>query len=177
MSSLEEVLTKKTEAPKYIKEIVDKTLLRNVESQRAYAIIITSYIDDLLSKVIKTRLVVPVSENDELFNQHGPLYNFGAKLAVAYRMGLISEELRFTLNILRKIRDNFAHTHTELSFEDSRVRDQIDEVWSRLSDSQKVETSEDKFQWIVTGVLILLWNMYSNEKPNISSKQKEPMFR
>jgi len=177
-SKLADAIKQTTDLPDYINEVSQKTLMKKVETPRAYIIIIVAYAEDLITKLLKSRLVVPLnSHSDELFSEQGPLYNFGAKLRLAYRMGLISQEMYWTLDRLRKLRDKCAHTHSEVSYEQPSTKDIIAEIHRRLSPHHHAANSAEKFQEIVTGVLIMLWNYYNNSVSGLSAAQKEIIFR
>lgn len=165
--------------PEYIEEIIQKTSLKRTESPQAYIIIVISYMDDLLTKMLKKNLVVPNDDrSDSLFDDSRPLYHFGPKIDLSYRMGMISPELLWTLHKLRKLRDRCAHSQVKMSFSDGHIRDVIDEMHARFNDdNHKGDTIEDKFQDIVSSVLIILWSQYKNLKSDKSAKHKEGLFR
>lgn len=170
-------IVKPERTPEYLHEIVEKTLLKKVESPRAYIIIIVAYMEELVTKIVKAHLAVPGGSDDNLFGSQAPLYNFGAKLRLAHRMGLISNEMYWLLDRLRKMRDKCAHSHTEISFSEPSMKDQIVEMYNRLSDSYKANSAADKFQQTVSLVLLALWAEYAEYKPSNLRAPKETFFR
>ena len=80
-------------------------------SDRSCVIVAAAYIDDLLGYIFKLFLSSPSSEKEdkELFSGYGPLSNFSSKIVLSYRLGLISNYEYKTLQIIRKIRNLFAH--------------------------------------------------------------------
>ena len=164
------------QTPEYIKEIARKTLLVEIESPRACIMIVAAYMEDLITRILKKSLVIPLDVNDELFCEYGPVYNFGAKLNLAYRMGLISQDLLWALNKIRKLRDKCAHTHSEISFNDDTIKDLVFEIHGRLTKIHKGDTSLEKFQSIAQGILITLWDKFTSIESTAFKAIKEPLF-
>src|SRR5262249_42505907 len=53
------------------------------------------------------------------------LAGFGARLNVAYAIGLIRSDVRDDLLTIAKIRNRVAHSHLRLSFDDPSIRDHV----------------------------------------------------
>jgi DNA-binding MltR family transcriptional regulator len=166
-----------SEPPEFLNEIVQKTLLKRTESTQAYIIIIVSYTEELLTKVLKNSLINLNEDKDNLMDPNGPIFHLGPKVDLAYRLRVVSIEMSWTLHKLRKLRDKCAHSHTQVKLSDQSIKDSIDEMRRRLNDTHTDVTTEDKLQDIVTGVLIILWNYLNKMKSENSSYPKEPMFR
>lgn len=85
--------------------------LENSSSDRSCVIVAAAYIDELLGYIFKLFLSSPSSEKEdkELFSGYGPLSTFSSKIVLSYRLGLISNYEYKTLQIIRKIRNSFAH--------------------------------------------------------------------
>ncbi len=85
--------------------------LEKSSSDRSCVIVAAAYIDELLGYIFKLFLVSPSSEKEdkELFSGYGPLSTFSSKIVLSYRLGLISNYEYKTLQIIRKIRNSFAH--------------------------------------------------------------------
>lgn len=166
-----------TDIPTYIREVANKTLLKSGESTRSYIVTTIAYSDDLLTKLIKANLVMSDDKNDELFSEQSALYHLGPKIALAFRMGLISNNMRSTLNILRKMRDDCAHSHVDMSFEDSK--DRIEEMFKRLndSDSDADKSLRDQYTDVVANILVLLHQMLIATKPLHQPAPPEYIFR
>jgi DNA-binding MltR family transcriptional regulator len=167
-----------SEIPEYITEIIEKLNLKSVESPRAYIVLIVAYIDDLLGKLLSKKLVVLSSDEDSLFSNYGPMYNLGPKIDLAYRMGLISRELSWSLHQMRKMRDDCAHSHTKRGFSDSPTKDYIDVIYEKLKDEDKKtkKSPAEKFQHDCTMIMGLLWQAIDaiNSSPE---KNKEHLFK
>ncbi len=94
----------------------------NAESDRGAVLISCSYIDELLSKTISSFLVECEAADKLLNGFNAPLGTFSARIAVSYALGLIEEREYCDVEIIRKIRNKFAHA-IHISFEDQAVKD------------------------------------------------------
>ena len=75
--------------------------------------------------------------------RHGPLSSFAAKAKVAYALALIDEQTKEDLDYIRKIRNEFAHSIKEISFQDNPIR----EYCNKLSTAKR---NKDKTQYLTT---------------------------
>ncbi len=99
------------------------------ESDRASVILASAMIEKSLEMMIKAKLILSLSKKDELFDTpYAPLRNFKAMIELAYRIGLISSNLYRDLNIIRGIRNDFAHDIEGCSFENRSVKNRVDEL-------------------------------------------------
>lgn len=91
------------------------------ESERGAILIGTEKVDEQLSKLIE-RILPRKSRKykEKLLKYPGVLSSFSAKIELAYAFRLISEELRISLNNLRKIRNEAAHSSNSFSIADYR---------------------------------------------------------
>lgn len=97
--------------------------LEKSSSDRSCVIVAAAYIDELLGYLFRNFLYPPSSEKEDkdLFSGYGPLSSFSSKILLSYRLGLISNYEYKTLQIIRKIRNMFAHDITKdslLEFKD-----------------------------------------------------------
>jgi hypothetical protein len=78
----------------------------------------TSIIDELLKFTIATRFRVEPSQTSlaEVFEGNGPLATFSAKITLASVFAIVRGDARHDLKILRKIRNDFAHSPKRLTF-------------------------------------------------------------
>lgn len=85
--------------------------LENSSSDRSCVIVAAAYIDDFLGYLFRCFLTSSSSEKEdkELFSGYGPLSTLSSKIVLSYRLGLISNYEYKTIQIIRKIRNLFAH--------------------------------------------------------------------
>lgn len=82
------------------------------ESDRGAVLVTASMLDDVLTKLLLARLVEGRSSKELLCGFNAPLGTFSAKIAAARAIGVISEQWRRELDLLRDIRNKFAHSVT-----------------------------------------------------------------
>lgn len=101
------------------------------ESERGSVIVGVALMDEALEALLKKKLVPSPEKSDELFKgPYAPLDNFSAKIDLAYRLGLIRLNQKSTLHIMRKLRNDFAHSSSQMNFQSQQVHDRILELFS-----------------------------------------------
>lgn len=97
------------------------------ESDRGAALVGVAYLDELLVRLFKARMLTE-NASEELFGRFGPLSSFSSRIDVAYCLGWIGPETYRDLNLLRKIRNEFAHAHGPVTFADKTVKARCSEL-------------------------------------------------
>ena len=111
----------KVDITKWMK-IVDEEI--NVKSDRALVITLGSILDTQLESLLKSLLIKDNKRDEKLFNNNSPLSNFSSKISMCYYLGIISKYEYEALEIIRKIRNIFAHEIEIKKLEDSQsIRD------------------------------------------------------
>jgi DNA-binding MltR family transcriptional regulator len=96
----------------------------SAESDRACAILAGSFLDAVLESGLNRYFVQDYKK--ELIGPFGPLGTFSSKIELCYAIGMIPRCARDEFNLIRKIRNEFAHSVShELKFSASPIRDQI----------------------------------------------------
>lgn len=90
------------------------------ESDRASAVLCAAFLDHEL-EILLRRFMRDIKETNELFNQMQPLSTFSSKIKFAYVLGLISQEVYHDLNLIRRIRNDFAHDRRARSFTETDI--------------------------------------------------------
>jgi len=88
----------------------------DAETDRAAAVLAGGFLDGFLEQVLRSVFFVEYKRNDELFEGNGPLRPFGNKIALAFALGTATESVRRDLDLVRKVRNHFAHHLFEASF-------------------------------------------------------------
>lgn len=91
------------------------------KSDRACVIVSAAAIDDSLKALLSTFMVK--YKLDELFSGNGPLSTFSSKIKMSYNLGLISKQEHDLIEIIRRIRNDYAHKKDYFSLDERR--DQI----------------------------------------------------
>lgn len=99
------------------------------ESDRGAVLISATRLEEKLEllhrKSISHRVTDAKKLLDELFRPYAPLSSFSAKIQLAHAYGLIDAEDYADLNIIRKIRNDAAHTSVEFSFEAKDISQRV----------------------------------------------------
>ena len=151
------------EARRY--EIVEETgqffLQLATEGERAAVVMGAARIDFGLEKLLKTVMRHDSGGTDNLFDPDRPLGTFSAKISLAYRLGLVNDNFERALQMLRKIRNDFAHSTTKPSLSESRHRDRLLEL-SKLAKARAPNTTIDLYP-----------ALYKQLPPSLSHELKE----
>lgn len=109
-------------------------------SDRALAVLYSSLVEVLIKRLLnaKIRSELNSDDRDRLFGPQGPVGTFSSRIIVAYAFGLIGPDTRFNLDLIREIRNVFAHSRKPLSFDTKQVRAacahlKIPDIWGALT--------------------------------------------
>ena len=78
-------------------------------SERTIAILGSTYLEMVLDHILLAFLPEDEKEVEKLMEYNQPLGNFSSKITMCYCLGLIEKTIKNDLNIVRKIRNKFAH--------------------------------------------------------------------
>lgn len=106
------------------------TLILELENQsdRGVAIIGTAWLEEQLQVAIKSRLEDDKATWSRLFENSGPIATFSARIDLARLLGIVDQDVYSDLQMIRKIRNDFAHwiaakDHVALTFETQHISD------------------------------------------------------
>lgn len=126
----------------------------HAESDRGMALSGTAYLDDRLGKLIQSYLTTDTKDVRLIWDATAPLGTFSARIAMTRALGLISQKERDELNMLRKVRNLFAHNFKQ-KMDDPVVvstmgnfRELTNVTWSDMAtllDVEFAETPRDRF--------------------------------
>lgn len=188
--------TDKTDGLKFIRELIDAsvdqlpaeggrriseviTFRKSItnESDRGAGLMAAAFIDDRLAELISSKLINDDALIKSLLDFNGPFGNFSARIEVSFGFGLIPNNVRRDLNLLRKIRNDFAHTANQVTFYDQPIASRCREL--ALDNKSKDANPRGKFTraMVVCLVVIQLAILRANrpEQPNdhdVSISQK-----
>ena len=101
--------------------------LRN-ETDRGCALMAAAYLDDQLGRLLQSVLVDDAKAVDELLGPSGALGTFSSRIEACYALGLLPPMARRDLHLIRKVRNEFAHTPSPRAFEDSPIASRCSEL-------------------------------------------------
>ena len=93
-----------------------RTIALQMMSERGRGAVLVggARVDAALEALLKAALAPP-SGPETLFLTDRPLGSFGARIALARRLGLIDRQVELALHTLRRVRNAFAHSTTQAS--------------------------------------------------------------
>lgn len=109
----------------------------HAESDRAAAVLAGSFMEAFTQKFLRSTMVAD-PKVEEMFHAYGPLSTFSACIDCLYAFGLIDAGIRDDMDMIRKIRNHFAHHPEQTSFNDSPARDYC----SRLSTAKPMKRED-----------------------------------
>lgn len=126
-----------TSSPTWIKEL--KALIAQIPTgddfdhivhemyhghDRGAALVASTQIEEVLGKFLKCFMVAPLSTTleEQLFERDAPLSSFSKQIRIAYAFKMIDQPIRQHLDIIREIRNAFAHSRVHITFETPAVR-------------------------------------------------------
>ena len=102
------------------------------ESDRGAAIVGAALLEDTLATLLKDNMSsVAMSQKQvrDIFDLSGPLSNFSAKISIAFAFAFIDKVTFNDLQIVRRIRNSFAHSAGKLSFADVSIASQVQNMY------------------------------------------------
>jgi hypothetical protein len=100
------------------------------ESDRAALVLGAAQMDALLEDILRKRLIEPKSD---LFGHNGAFGTFSARIEATHATGVIDKEFANRLNLVRKIRNSYAHEIGAVDLEGTSVSQQIAELAKAFS--------------------------------------------
>ncbi|MDR6725032.1 hypothetical protein J2W91_003518 [Paenibacillus amylolyticus] len=91
------------------------------ESDRGCVLLAASFLDNCLRELLKANCVDDESAFNDICNGSSPFATFSGKIDLSYLLGLISLEAKRYLHIIRKIRNEFAHSMEIIDFNTENV--------------------------------------------------------
>ena len=144
-----------------MREIARATLETNLESARGMVLVMASLIDIRLETLLRS-ILDDCQATKKLFDEaNAPLSSFNSKINLTRSLRLIREDEFRNLNIVRKIRNDFAHK-VNCSFEDRAVRDRAFAIDYGLANLDRDKC--DARAWFQMGCSALILNLYHRTK-------------
>jgi hypothetical protein len=91
------------------------------ETDRGVALLGAAFLDDVLDVLLRASFVDDPDAVNKLCGTGRPLESFGARTHLAYCAGLLGRDVYHDINLIREIRNDFAHRHPA-SFEFPEIR-------------------------------------------------------
>jgi hypothetical protein len=120
------------------------------ESDRGMALYATAYLDNQLEILLRNKLVGNNKHFKDIFSFNGPVGTFSAKIKLAYSIGLLDKISMDDINILRKIRNEFAHSDKKIDLETKDIKILIDNL--KMNVKADNSTARSIFINVVAGI-------------------------
>jgi hypothetical protein len=98
------------------------------QSDRGTAVIAAAVLDDLLEMLLTARFVEMGGERHEnLFKKTGaPFSSFSSKIETCFAVGVIGNEARLAMHLIREVRNEFAHRIEQITFDHPDVATKVE---------------------------------------------------
>lgn len=133
------------------------------ESDRGCALFAAAYLDRALSDLLYVFLVAGKKIEEDLFKGNTPLSSFSSRIKMAFYLGLISNDVRRDLDLIRAIRNDFAHHPVPMSFSTQSVANRCNELTN--SYHAKGASPRNHFTSAVFGLLASIHSATFTRKP------------
>jgi len=110
------------------------------ETDRACVIIAAARADSLLSQILAKHLIPNTASQDELLDSDRALGTFSARIQAVFRLGLMDANLTRALQLLRKMRNAFAHESSTANLDQAPHRDRVREIIAPLVPFENFES-------------------------------------
>lgn len=131
----------------------------NKESDRGAVLVAGTMLDERLKEILKSFLSDSKSSSDLLEGFNAPLGTFSSRIAACLSLGLIQKNEFDELNTIRKIRNEFAHTWDNTSFETGIVKDLCSRLpWLGPTELEANSKPRERFNFAIAILLTdFLW--------------------
>jgi hypothetical protein len=112
-------LTNGEPAPEYFAEFLEQ--VRRENNDRGAAILTATNTENSLRHALSRRLAVGRESYPQLFGMHGPMGTFDLKIRMARALKIFGSETNDNLDLIRKIRNAFAHSTIPITFRTAAI--------------------------------------------------------
>lgn len=120
------------------------------ESDRGCVLLASSHLDLMLERLLNHKLVGSKKMKKQMFEFNGPLGTFSSKIIMSYSLGLLPKLAQQDIQTIRKIRNDFAHTIKNASFENESIKYFCDNFSYNIS--EELTPSREKFMNVVAAI-------------------------
>lgn len=142
----------------------------DAETDRGCALMAAAYLDSELEQVIRLLLVDDKKVASDLLGQSKPIGTFSSRIDLCFMLGLVSPLSHRDLHLIRKIRNDFGHTHLPLAFDDQSIANRCRELTHHLRE----ETDPPRKLFISSAVGLLAMIHSAMDKRDRIPTRKNP---
>lgn len=126
------------------------------ETDRGLPLVGAALIDEKLLETLQAFFVEGKSSNKLLTEGNAPLGTFSSRIEACYALGLIDEFEYQEIGLIRKVRNEFAHSKHGLSFQTDKIKGYCISFKSDLPQGAGYSVNEPRFRFINAVVCIVL---------------------
>jgi len=107
-----------------------------ISGQSGSAILVAAQLEHDLLTLLRRQMPKLSGKTDQrLFEFPGPLSSFSGKIAVAYGLGLIPQSVHLDLDVIRAVRNRFAHSENKLSLRSPEIVKELSKAkgWTKTA--------------------------------------------
>jgi hypothetical protein len=142
-------MKKKSEIPITISDLLKATSSFTKQTDRGTALVVAAWVDDAML----TALIVIFHRDEKLAKRllqiDGPLGSFAARISVAYLLDVITPSLFHDLEVIRAIRNKFAHVRESLRFTSQPIKDRCKSLagamYYEIGTGEKIRSPRERF--------------------------------
>ena len=116
-------MAKKSEEPADISSLQQAATTFTKQTDRGSALIAAAWVDDALEVYLRASFRPDKKIANEILRPDGPLGSFSARIKSAYLLGIIEPTAFRDLEIVRAIRNDFAHVRQRIRFTDPSIKE------------------------------------------------------
>jgi hypothetical protein len=132
------------------------------ETDRGVALMSAAFLEGELETLLREYFINDKAVVGEFFSFNGSCGTFSSKIDMCYLLGLIGKRARRDFHLIRKIRNDFGHTATPLSFESQQISNRCKELYY---DAVGIDVSPRvKFTRVAVGILAFIHGAYFQMK-------------
>jgi DNA-binding MltR family transcriptional regulator len=98
------------------------------ESDRGCALMAAAFLDGQLEKLLRQTFVASERIADDLLGPSKPIGTFSSRIDLAFMLGFLSEQQRRDLHLIRKIRNDFGHNPSPITFDHPPIANRCREL-------------------------------------------------
>jgi hypothetical protein len=133
------------------------------ETDRGLPLVGAALIDDRLRETLRSFLCEGPTSAKLLDLPNAPLGSFSARAQACYCLGLIDSSEYAEIELIRKVRNEFAHAKHGTSFQTERLKGLCSSLKSDLPEGENYPTGDPKFRFINAVVCLVLRLYYRPE--------------
>jgi DNA-binding MltR family transcriptional regulator len=145
------------------------------ESDRGAVLITAAWVDDALKEYLRSHLIDDSIVVDKLLGLDRPLGTFSSRITLCYCMGFIGPQIRSDLDVIRDVRNDFAHVRSEISFSTDSIRDRslnlkTLEVFHQFTVTQ---VTDPKLAFVLSGFTLVRYFLEMTRPSNRAKDSKD----